>query len=180
MLTSCLNVFSERPPCLLHDRVTVKDLLAFKRSYPPDMTVALNCTCPQPQTMPHINPQPPATCFPPPAMLYSCPPLPVMARMEPNPDVPPEDSEPDNLSLDIDEEVAFITTRINGKTVFMCPYEACTWQFRSKYTMRRHMYTHSGERPFHCELCRYKCSRKDYLARHMSNVHENTTAVHDA
>ena len=39
--------------------------------------------------------------------------------------------------------------------------------------MRKHKLVHSGEKPFQCDRCSYRCSRSGTLKRHMA-THLNT------
>ncbi|XP_035673452.1 zinc finger protein Xfin-like [Branchiostoma floridae] len=48
-----------------------------------------------------------------------------------------------------------------------CPY--CDYTKIHTTTMKRHMFTHTDEKPFACYLCNYKTSRKYSLDSHMGN-----------
>ncbi|XP_066276473.1 oocyte zinc finger protein XlCOF7.1-like isoform X2 [Branchiostoma lanceolatum] len=48
-----------------------------------------------------------------------------------------------------------------------CPH--CAYTTVHATTMKRHMFTHTGEKPFACSLCSYTTSRKYSLDHHMNN-----------
>ena len=50
--------------------------------------------------------------------------------------------------------------------VFACPFKSCKSAFRRSYLLERHKRTHTGEKPFECRYCEYRCSRLDHLKRH--------------
>ena len=43
--------------------------------------------------------------------------------------------------------------------VFACPFKGCKSAFRRSYLLERHKRTHTGEKPFECRYCEYRCSR---------------------
>ena len=50
-----------------------------------------------------------------------------------------------------------------------CPF--CPKKLQSKSNMKTHIRTHTGEKPFFCELCDYQCSQSANLKRHMKRNH---------
>ena len=47
----------------------------------------------------------------------------------------------------------------------------CLKTFQYKYYLKRHSVVHSIEKPFECELCGLRTSRKDNMTKHMKNIH---------
>ncbi|XP_063808170.1 zinc finger protein 740 isoform X2 [Pseudophryne corroboree] len=47
---------------------------------------------------------------------------------------------------------------------FIC--EHCYGAFRSSYHLKRHLYIHTGERPYECDMCEMKFIQKYHLDRH--------------
>lgn len=54
---------------------------------------------------------------------------------------------------------------------FTCPYEFCRRPFKRLEHLKRHVRTHTQERPFPCERCPRTFSRQDNLAMHIK-THE--------
>ncbi|TIA90093.1 hypothetical protein E3P81_02604 [Wallemia ichthyophaga] len=52
---------------------------------------------------------------------------------------------------------------------FSCP--TCQAKFTRKQHVYRHMRTHTGEKPYECEICNESFSRSDLLSRHQSKCH---------
>lgn len=56
-----------------------------------------------------------------------------------------------------------------GGRCFRCP--VCAREVKERTDFIRHYMTHTGEKPFWCQLCSYKASRKYTLMRHLKTVH---------
>ncbi len=50
-----------------------------------------------------------------------------------------------------------------------CP--VCFQVFATSLIRRRHMQTHTGEQPFKCSMCEFRCARRDSLKRHAIKLH---------
>lgn len=54
------------------------------------------------------------------------------------------------------------------------PEFQCSWCFYStpfKADLKKHILTHTGERPYSCHVCGRRFPRKDNLKRHIQGVH---------
>ncbi|XP_018392772.1 PREDICTED: zinc finger protein 14-like [Cyphomyrmex costatus] len=49
----------------------------------------------------------------------------------------------------------------------------CNKEFKYKTQFRRHERTHTGEKPYQCEFCKYKCGQKVHLRIHMISKHKD-------
>ncbi|KAI0350948.1 STE-domain-containing protein [Trametes cingulata] len=59
---------------------------------------------------------------------------------------------------------------------FVCPLYSCGRMFKRMEHLRRHLRTHTLERPFQCEQCQKRFSRSDNLAQHV-RTHERRAAA---
>lgn len=58
-----------------------------------------------------------------------------------------------------------------GEKPFICDFEDCGASFLQKSALTEHYRSHTGEKPYECEYCNYKSSRSDALNRHRRHVH---------
>ncbi|KAM7411729.1 hypothetical protein PAMA_021624 [Pampus argenteus] len=62
----------------------------------------------------------------------------------------------------------FIALHLNDFTVirkkFKCPY--CSFSAMHQCILKRHMRSHTGERPYPCEICGKKFTRREHMKRH--------------
>ncbi|KAI0702639.1 hypothetical protein C8Q76DRAFT_697727 [Earliella scabrosa] len=59
---------------------------------------------------------------------------------------------------------------------FVCPLFSCGRMFKRMEHLKRHLRTHTLERPFQCERCQKRFSRSDNLAQHV-RTHERRAAA---
>uniref|UniRef100_H3DKJ0 Zinc finger and BTB domain containing 46 n=1 Tax=Tetraodon nigroviridis TaxID=99883 RepID=H3DKJ0_TETNG len=52
---------------------------------------------------------------------------------------------------------------------FKCPY--CSFSAMHQCILKRHMRSHTGERPYPCEICGKKFTRREHMKRHTLQVH---------
>eukprot|EP00069_Balaena_mysticetus_P022634 bmy_14495T0 len=70
--------------------------------------------------------------------------------------------------------LALRRTEVNEFTVirkkFRCPY--CSFSAMHQCILKRHMRSHTGERPYPCEICGKKFTRREHMKRHTLRVPE--------
>lgn len=53
----------------------------------------------------------------------------------------------------------------NGyRTLLQCPYCEKTWD--TNYKLNRHILTHTGARPYECDICQRKFTQKSHMENH--------------
>lgn len=59
---------------------------------------------------------------------------------------------------------------------FKCPY--CSFSAMHQCILKRHMRSHTGERPYPCEICGKKFTRREHMKRHtlVRGSHSSTPA----
>ncbi|XP_039290993.1 zinc finger protein 878-like isoform X2 [Nilaparvata lugens] len=57
----------------------------------------------------------------------------------------------------------------NKPKIYSCAH--CSYETRWLYTLKIHVLNHTGEKPFRCEFCSYKCAQKAYLTKHIRVYH---------
>ncbi|EPY87796.1 hypothetical protein CB1_000220017 [Camelus ferus] len=64
--------------------------------------------------------------------------------------------------------LAFLPGLLNEFAVirkkFKCPY--CSFSAMHQCILKRHMRSHTGERPYPCEICGKKFTRREHMKRH--------------
>jgi len=64
--------------------------------------------------------------------------------------------------------------RHTGEKPFVCTWAGCAWRFSRSDELARHRRSHSGIKPYSCEMCSKKFARSDHLAKHRKVHRKNT------
>ena len=74
---------------------------------------------------------------------------------------------PDEYILDLGwDKIEF---KRNALKFYLCSHDGCDFHNRHLRHMRDHYRTHTGEKPFQCQLCNQKFNRKTYCKKHIIN-----------
>jgi len=63
-----------------------------------------------------------------------------------------------------------VTYDVDGKARYTCTHGGCGRHFSRNEHFKRHMFIHTGEKPYLCPLCNKTFNRTDNLAEHI-NIH---------
>ncbi|CAL4175245.1 unnamed protein product, partial [Meganyctiphanes norvegica] len=59
--------------------------------------------------------------------------------------------------------------KASEQSIYDCMF--CGRTFNHKGTLKRHIMTHTGEKPFMCQFCSFKTARKSTLDYHLHSLH---------
>ena len=62
-----------------------------------------------------------------------------------------------------------------GPEMYRCPF--CPQMAKRKFSIARHILTHTGEKPFKCSYCDAAFTRKDHLIRHIQSDHQVDSGI---
>lgn len=65
--------------------------------------------------------------------------------------------------------VELYNVKSRGSQLHTCLH--CNYSSPSVANVRRHMIIHSGERPYACNVCDFRCNQKENLKRHYKLKH---------
>ena len=54
---------------------------------------------------------------------------------------------------------------------FHCEWPDCGKAFKQNVHLKNHITSHTGEKPYQCNICPYRSSRKAVVVQHVSRVH---------
>merc|ERR1719180_546340 len=57
--------------------------------------------------------------------------------------------------------------RDTGEKPFTCSWNGCGWKFSRSDELARHRRSHSGIKPYKCQVCSKRFARSDHLDKHI-------------
>ncbi|XP_045181742.1 myoneurin-like isoform X11 [Mercenaria mercenaria] len=76
-----------------------------------------------------------------------------------------------NRQDNIANQEGYTVTRRGEMNIYKCDYENCNRFFATKQNIKRHLKTHTGEKPYKCNFCEHRTARKDHLKLHLLKQH---------
>lgn len=71
---------------------------------------------------------------------------------------------PGGLHTDLQDRCLSVNEFTVIRKKFKCPY--CSFSAMHQCILKRHMRSHTGERPYPCEICGKKFTRREHMKRH--------------